>query len=373
MRIAIVGGVFGRSEAYRSAVRWTPETILVRGLSDRGHDVEAFPHAATYGLSGFDIVHVHHLSWGAIAVASDRSMTPFVFTLHATTPAHPRATSFVMPRADAVVALWPQQASVIDQRFPRIGHEVAVIPNGIDPGTFPFEQPEHPGDGAWDLVYVGQLIPGKGVDLLLRAVAGLRARHDVRLSLSYHVSTLEDELRAVCHQLEIEDIVRFLGRTPQEQLGAIYQASHIVVLPSTEKADFEALPSVLTEAMFAGAMPVSTDVGGIRDQIGEFGIVVQPGDVAALARGIEHAIETYPSHLERARAMSESARRRFSIEGMIASHERLYERVVANARTRPKRHSPSLRAGTLLAGPALRLAAGLGLRTRVKSRVRTLS
>jgi glycosyltransferase involved in cell wall biosynthesis len=371
MRIAIVGGVFGRSGAYRSAVRWTPETILVQRLSDRGHEVEALPHAATYGLSGFDIVHVHHLSWGAVAAASDRSRTPFVFTLHATTPAHPRTISFVLPRADAVVALWPQQARMLGERFRRIGGEVAVIPNGIDPGTFPFEQPEHPGDGRWQLVYVGQLIPGKGVDLLLRAVAGLRARHDVRLSLSYHVGTLEDELRALCRQLEIGDIVRFLGRTPQEQLAAIYQASHMVILPSTEKADFEALPSVLSEAMFTGALPVSTDVGGIRDQIGDFGIVVQPGDVAALASGIEHAMEIYPSHLERAREMSESARRRFSIEGMVSSHERLYERVVADARTRPKRHSPSLRTGTLLAGPALRVAAGL--RSSVTSRVRSLS
>ena len=364
MRIAIVGGVFGRPDTYRSAVSWTPETVLVRGLSDLGHDVEALPHSARSSFTGFDIVHIHHLSWGAIAASTDRSTSPFVFTLHATGPAHPRAMDFVMPRADGIVALWPQQLDTFKERYRLAGAEVAVIPNGVDPGAFPFNQPESPGAGPWELLYAGQLIPDKGVDLLLRAVAELRTRHKVRLSLCYHDSTLEEQLRALSHQLMVEDIVRFLGRIPQEQLGVIYNTSHIVVLPSTEKAHFEALPSVLTEAMFTGALPVSTNLGGILDQIAGFGIVVPPGDVDALAKGIEDAIEKYPSHLGRAREMSEQARRRFSIERMVASHEQLYERVAAKRASRPRRHDTPLNVGTLIGGPVLRLAAALGMRTR---------
>lgn len=357
MRIAIVGGVFGSTSAYQSAVSWTPETTLVRGLSELGHDVETFPHASRYRFSGFDIVHVHHLSWGAIAASTDHSRTPFVFTLHATTPEYPRAMPFVMSRADGVVALWPQQADVFRERYRLAGAEVAVIPNGVDPATFPFREPEAPGLEPWELLYVGQLIPGKGVDLLLRAVAELRTRHNLRLSLSYHRDILEDELRLLCQQLEIGGIIRFLGRTPQERLGAIYGASHIVVLPSTDKAQFEALPSVLTEAMFAGAFPVSTNVGGISDQIGGFGVVVAPGDVAALTQGIEDAIQTYPAHLGRAREMSESARERFSIEQMVASHQHLYDRVRKRSHSRPRRHGISVKTGTLVGGPALRLTA----------------
>ena len=286
-----------------------------------------------------------------------------MFTLHATSPAHPRAMRFVMPRADGIVALWPQQADGFRDRYRLAGAELAVIPNGVDLGTFPFNQPEPPGAGPWKLLYVGQLIPGKGVDLLVRAVAELRAQHDIRLSLSYHVSTLEEELRALCRRLQIEDFVRFLGRTPQERLGAVYRASHIVALPSTDRASFEALPSVLTEAMFSGALPLSTNLGGIPAQIAGFGIVVQPGDVDALARGIEEAIQTYPSHLGRAKEMSEQARRRFSIERMVASHEELYERL-ASRQARPRRHNAFLRTGTLLGGPALRLAARVGMRSR---------
>jgi colanic acid/amylovoran biosynthesis glycosyltransferase len=363
VRIAIVGGVFGSTSAYRSAVLWTPETTLVRGLSELGHDVEALPHSPRTRFNGFDIVHVHHLSWGAAAASTDRSSTPFVFTLHATTPMHPHIAAFVMSRADGVVALWKNQADAFIEGYRLSGAEVAVIPNGVDPGTFPFTQPDPPGVGPWELLYVGQLIPGKGVELLIRAVADLRTRHNVRLSLSYHQNMMEDELRLLCDELGIGDIVRFLGRTPQEQLGAVYQSSHIVVLPSTDKALYEALPSVLTEAMFVGAFPVATNLGGISDQLAGFGIVVPPGDVAALARGIDDATQAYPKHLVRAREMSESAKERFSIQQMVASHERLYERVVAKRPARPRRHAAAQKPGTLIGGPSLRLASAIRARS----------
>ena len=84
--------------AYRAAVRWAPE-ILVDGLRRRGHEVEAIPHTNRVSLSGFDIGHVHHLSWGAIAASTDRTNTPFAFHF---TPHTRRAA--VRQRS-----LWPAQ------------------------------------------------------------------------------------------------------------------------------------------------------------------------------------------------------------------------------------------------------------------------
>ena len=112
-----------------------------------------------------------------------------------------------MSRADGVVALWQNQANAFIEGYRLSGAEVAVIPNGVDPGTFPFTQPDPPDVGPWELLYVGQLIPGKGVELLLTAVAELRTRHNVRLVVSYQVDIMEEELQTLAHRLGIEGIV----------------------------------------------------------------------------------------------------------------------------------------------------------------------
>ena len=351
LRIGIVGGVFDRSEIYRSAVRWTPETVLVKGLRERGHDVESIGHSQPFSSAEFDVVHVHHLSWGALRAATDRSRTPFVFTLHASAPEHPAAASFVMGRADGVVALWPQEVEVLADRYRLDGVEMPIIPNGVDPTLFAFRQPQPPGQQPWRLLFVGQLIPAKGVDRLLEAVANLRRNHDVRLDLSYHVAIEEDALRTRTRELGLDDIVRFLGPAGQDELAERYWSSHMVVLPTFHA---EALPSVLTEAMLSGSYPVSTDVGGIREQLGGFGVVVPQATPSDIAHGIERAIDTYGEHCSRAREMRESAERRFSTDVMVSSHEALYSGLFRADRI-PRRLRAGARMGTRLGRPVLEL------------------
>ncbi|HYJ61470.1 MAG TPA: glycosyltransferase family 4 protein [Actinomycetota bacterium] len=350
MKLAVVGGIFGFPEGYRDAVRWTTETILVDEMRRRGHHVDALGHSPRLDMSAYDIVHVHHLSWGSVAASTDRGTTPFTFTLHATRPAYPRAAPFVMARADGIVALWPGQADAFARTYRTCGAALTVIPNGVDPNTFRYRPRRPPGSGPWRLLYVGQLIPAKGVDLLVRTLPELRRRHRIRLDLAYHVAIDEDRLRALVADLGVDDMVRFVGRTSQAELGSLYQDAHIVVLPST--GQHEALPSVLTEAMFAGALPVATDIGGIADQISPFGIVVPPGERGALEAGIEDAIQTYGDHCARAQEMSAAAMRRFSIASMVDAHERHYEALVAEEGG-PRRRAPSRRLGTLVGGPAL--------------------
>ena len=341
------------SPEYQNEVRWTPETVLVEGLRKLGHEVAALPHAE-HDFTNFDIVHVHHLSWGAIAAATDRSDTPFVFTLHAARAERPRAAAFVMSRADGIVALWKGQGDEFLRRFDIASAERAVIPNGVDPKIFRFAQPETPNRQPWQLLYVGQLIPVKGVDLLLDAVRQLRSRHDVRLHLSYQGGSEEQALRALATDLRIDDTVSFLGRTPQDQLSDVLHSSHIVVLPSLDRG-VEALPSVLTESLLTGRYAVATNVGGVSDQLAEFGVVVLPGNTEALVVGIEQAMSAYGSHCARARAVSEWAAGRFAVEAMVAAHERLYTNILDAGTDRARRHGTSLELGTRLGRPLLTL------------------
>jgi glycosyltransferase involved in cell wall biosynthesis len=187
MRLGIVGGIFGKPEDYRSAVEATPETVLADELERRGHEVVRLAHDARLDLRGLDAVHVHHLSYGALAAATDSSTTPFVFTPHFfgyASRLRRLAARYVVRRADAVVSL-----SAVEARWQQDAYGVppkrqAVIPNGISETVFAFSPPSPPSDGPWRLLYVGQLVGWKGVHNLLRAVATVAGDHTVELDLA---------------------------------------------------------------------------------------------------------------------------------------------------------------------------------------------
>ncbi len=64
MKIALIGGIYGKDESFRRNLRVTPETILEHGLMVKGNEVATFSHYAAINARQFDVVHVHHLSMG---------------------------------------------------------------------------------------------------------------------------------------------------------------------------------------------------------------------------------------------------------------------------------------------------------------------
>jgi glycosyltransferase involved in cell wall biosynthesis len=323
MRLGIVGGIFGKPDEYRLTVGVTPETVLADELERRGHRVVRLAHNTRLDLGDLDAVHVHHLSYGALAAATDSSNIPFVFTPHFMRYASRlrRASArYVVRRADAVVSLSAAEADWQRTAYGLPRERQAVIPNGISETVFPYSPPSLPSNGRWRLLYVGQLIALKGVQYLLRALAEVARDHAVELDLVYQVDTEEPALRRLADDLGL-DHVRFLGARNPTELSKLYAAAHLLVLPSLR----EALPSVISEAMFVGRPVVATDMAGVREQLAGFGMVVPPGDSELLARGISRALEDYDDHTRRALEMSRNARQRFSIEAMVAGHERLYE------------------------------------------------
>jgi glycosyltransferase involved in cell wall biosynthesis len=141
-----------------------------------------------------------------------------------------------------------------------------VIPNGIDETVFGYVPPRADRGEPWRLLYVGQLIPVKGLDYLVDALAILQRRCSVGLDLVYQVDTRLPALKARVDALRISG-VRFLGNRSPSELAEIYAACDLLVLPSVS----EALPSVISEAMLVGRPVVASDVGGIKDQIGRVG------------------------------------------------------------------------------------------------------
>jgi glycosyltransferase involved in cell wall biosynthesis len=344
MRIALVGGVYGKDEAFRRKLQMTPETLLERGFVSEGHEVSTFNHYAAINTKQFDVVHAHHLSYGSVRAATDNTDAAFVYTSH-----DPLAMSgmlgrqrrvaahFVASRADAVVALSRAEANFQKRNYPLAGALHRVIPNGIDSSNYSYSRHNSAGESRpWQVLYVGQLNTLKNVDVLLRAIA--RISQPVEIQLVYHNSSLEVSLRKLAFELGLSERVYFLGPKSPQQLATLYQDADVFVLPSGG----EALPSVITEAMLCGTPVVATDVGGVREQLGGYGVCVSPGRADELAAAISYVFDHYEQFATRSEAASAYARERFSIKNMVDRHLELYENLLN--RKGPRRRHSALRA-----------------------------
>ena len=370
MKIALVGGVYGKDKAFRSKLQVTPETLLEQGLISTGHEVSTFSHYAAVNEEQFNLIHVHHLSYGSVRAAVDSTDVAFVYTSHDPLAMTGMlgwhrcvAARFVASRADAVVALSRTEADFQKRNYPLAGALHTVIPNGIDPNNYAYARNNAAGTGRpWQLLYVGQLIPMKNVDVLLRAVAEIN--HPIELQLVYHNSSLEIPLRRLAFELGLSEKVFFSGSKSPCELAAMYQRADLFVLPSAG----EALPSVITEAMFCGTPVVASDVGGVREQLGGYGVCVSPGRLDALAAAISYVFDHYRQFAARTEAASAYAKERFSIKNMVDRHVELYASLL-NCKGSRRRHS-ALHAP---ADAALKMGVSLVCAMKRQTRPSTLS
>lgn len=328
LSICLVGGIFDMPAAYRRAHAHTPETLLAEQLTALGHDVECAGHRDFTPGNDHDIVHVHHLRRAAYLMAARRTRARFVFTGHygqllcgyEKSVLRHWAFRHVLRRCDAAVALSEAEGSFLRALSAR---RVAVIPNGIHPDYRPNKCTAAADRSG--VLYVGQLIPLKGVDVLLRAFARDEVPRYSTLTLVYQNGLLEEPLRSLARELGIDRRVRFLGALPPDRLSELYGSAEVLALPSHA----EALPSVVSEALLAGTPVVASRVGGIPDQVGDFGALVEPGDVRGLALALGKVLETPPPEHVRD-AARHRARTRCDPEAMARSHVALYESILAD-------------------------------------------
>jgi glycosyltransferase involved in cell wall biosynthesis len=135
------------------------------------------------------------------------------------------------------------------------------------------------------VLWVGRLDPVKGVDFLLRAVAMLAGKSDVRLLLVGD-GPERNRLKALAQDLQLQDRVFFLG--PRSDVPSLLKIAELFVFPSRT----EGLPNALLEAMAAAKPIVATDVPGCRDLIQheQTGLLVPYGDTPALAAAISRLL-----------------------------------------------------------------------------------
>ena len=142
---------------------------------------------------------------------------------------------------------------------------------------------------AAQLLFVGNLVSVKGIDLLLKACAGLKSQGlDFQLNIVGE-GPLQESLESLGKTLGISDRIRWRGSIPQIQLPNWYRAADLLVLPSRS----EGVPNVLLEASGCNTPWVATSVGGIPE-IAHLGInrIVPPDSVENLAAAILTSLAT---------------------------------------------------------------------------------
>ena len=176
-----------------------------------------------------------------------------------------------------------------------------LVANGIDPSRIFVEPPvisfNACDDGTTgapqsDLLFVGQLIRGKGVHLLLEAVAKMKSRHTLDI---VGIGNMEGSLKTIASRLGIADRVRFRGFQPNPQDWM--RCAKCVVVPSFWQ---EPYGLVAAEAVSLGRKVVAFAVGGLPEACKGKAKLVPPGDVDALASALDSACEDAPSEVVRA-------------------------------------------------------------------------
>jgi phosphatidylinositol alpha-1,6-mannosyltransferase len=196
---------------------------------------------------------------------------------------------------------------------------VTVVPCGVDPDTFRPLTPEERRDARrhFDLpvdaelvLGVSRLVPRKGFDTAIRAVARLRRlRPDLLLVIA---GDGRDRPRLERLAAELDAPVRFLGRIPNADLAPLYGCADVFTMLCRNRwagLEQEGFGIVFVEAAACGVPQVAGDSGGAAEAVadGETGIVVRrPDDHVAAADAIH---ELLVDGARRARMGEESRRR----------------------------------------------------------------
>jgi glycosyltransferase involved in cell wall biosynthesis len=248
----------------------------------------------------YDLIHCHNGICGLVGYLWGRRFgKPYVVTSHGSLATSMKAgplvryvvsliEEFSVKNADASTF---DGSSLLEDFVTSTGidrQKTSYIPNAVDPEVFsPREYTKtHSGinPDSVNIMYVGRLVPGKGLFTLLDAFCMARNRFP-ELSLvvvgeGSYLKRMKENLRGRVEKTKAS----FLGAVPHSDLPDIYAADSIVVLPSVS----EGLSRVLLEAMACEKPVIATDIPAnlslVRNEVN--GLIVPLGDVELLAEAI---------------------------------------------------------------------------------------
>jgi glycosyltransferase involved in cell wall biosynthesis len=283
-------------------------------------------------LRNFDVVNVHgpvptisDVFLGLSNLLPDHSRPAIVYTYHSPID-FPGAARWarlydkfhvqLALRADRIIASSQHYAR---QHYSRYGPVVQAIPWGTDPKVAVV--PGRRGcRGELRVLFVGQMRPYKGVQVLLAAAAEQPWLEVTLVGAGPELAAY----RRLAERLRVTN-VRFTGRLSDVELQACYASHDVVVLPSLTRA--EAFGLVLLDGMSAGCVPVASDWPGVSDVAGPTGMLVPPGDPVAL-RAALRTLAQDPAQLERLQVASLQRAKTLTWERCVTAYEHVMREAV---------------------------------------------
>lgn len=282
-RVGYTGALGQPLRATRLAPLMLPP-FLARLASVAASEAEKFnPH----------IVHAHW--WVPSGWIASRLGRPLVITCHGTDvrlleKSYWRAIAApAMRRAGAITTVSEFLANDLRRLMPEMSKKIVVTPMPLDIECFE-RGASSPKVSPPRVLFAGNLIASKGVDVLIEAIALLR---DKGVSCQLRIigaGPEEQRLHALARRLSLGDAVTWSPFISQHELPAEYGEATITALVSRGQA--EGLGLVLAEALLAGSAVVGTAAGGIPEVVvdEQTGLIAADGDAADLARQIERLL-----------------------------------------------------------------------------------
>ena len=220
--------------------------------------------------------------------------------------------------ADLVLA--PSAATAAELARDYGAHDTAVLPNasGGIPAP-PSAVAEVASDAEPGLLFVGRLRVRKGVEVLLRALAYLRAQGRLPRLRIVGEGEHRQAIERAAVRFGVRDQVDFLGRRGPAEIRWLFDRSAALVVPSI----YEGMPLVILEAMVAGVPVVASRVSGIPEVVldPETGWLVPPEDPEALAAALVELLESPEAARQRGQRGRQRLEERYRAEVVAEAWE----------------------------------------------------
>lgn len=321
--------------------RLTAENFMewVRQLNDSMADMA---DKLVNNFGNFDLVHAHDWLVGTAAekICNQHGL-PLIATIHATEHGRNRGLYTELQRhihsleyklaqqATLVIGCSRYMGQEISRLFNQPSNKIKIIPNGVEPENITAgleNSPSHIEDRDKNIVFIGRLVPEKGVQILIEALPLIQqAAGPARLIIAGK-GPYKTELVNLAHRVGVAEQVDFIGFVDDQKRNRILNEAAVTVFPSL----YEPFGIVALEAMAAGVPVVVSDTGGLHDVIehGVDGYRTPPGDTYMLANYIVELI----NNPELAKQFTQRARRnlfvKFNWEQIASMTLKVYDRAV---------------------------------------------